>query len=202
MTCLFSCTTWLAGSQFPTRDWTWATTVKAPNSNHYTTRELPIPKKRFYKYLAVCVLVLVFPNSLKKYRFIVGLFESGYKQIRTTYLINSPLMQLDKIELDGWLDLASIFFSIFFFNKGFLRSVLHFLFFPFIFIIWRLITLQYCSRFCHTLTWISHGFTCVPHPDPPSHLPPYLIPLGLPSAPGPSTCLMHPTWTGDLFHPW
>ena len=26
--------------------------------------------------------------------------------------------------------------------------------------------------FCHTLTWISHGFTYVPHPDPPSHLPP------------------------------
>ena len=41
------------------------------------------------------------------------------------------------------------------------------LFFPFIFISWRLITLQHCSGFCHTLTWISHGFTCVPHPEPP-----------------------------------
>ena len=41
-------------------------------------------------------------------------------------------------------------------------------FFPFIFISWRLITLQYCSGFCHTWTWISHGFTCIPHPDPPS----------------------------------
>ena len=40
--------------------------------------------------------------------------------------------------------------------------------FPFIFISWRLITLQCCSGFCLTLTWISHGFTCVPHPDPPS----------------------------------
>ena len=40
-------------------------------------------------------------------------------------------------------------------------------FFSFIFISWRLITLQYCSGFCHTLTWISHGFTCVPHPNPP-----------------------------------
>ena len=41
----------------------------------------------------------------------------------------------------------------------------------FIFLIyfnWRLITLQYCSEFCHTLTWISHGCTCVPHPEPPS----------------------------------
>ena len=66
-------------------------------------------------------------------------------------------------------------------------------FFSFIFISWRLITLQYCSGFCHTLTRISHGFRCVPHPDPPSHLPLHPIPLGLPSAPGPSTCLMHPT---------
>ena len=73
-------------------------------------------------------------------------------------------------------------------------------FFPFIFISWRLITLQYCSGFCHTLTGISHGFTCVPHPDPPSHLPLYPIPLGLPSASGLSTCLMHLTWAGDLFH--
>ena len=32
---------------------------------------------------------------------------------------------------------------------------------------WRLITLQYCSGFCHTLTWISHGFTCIPHPGTP-----------------------------------
>ena len=27
-----------------------------------------------------------------------------------------------------------------------------FFFFPFIFFSWRLITLQYCSGFCHTLT--------------------------------------------------
>ena len=74
-------------------------------------------------------------------------------------------------------------------------------FFPFIFISWRLINLQYCSGFCHTLTWISHGFTCISHPDPPSHLPVHPIPLGLPSAPGPSTCIMHPAWAGDLFHP-
>ena len=56
-------------------------------------------------------------------------------------------------------------------------------YFSFIFISWRLITLQYCSGFCHTLTRISHGFTCVPHPDPPSHLSLHPIPLGLPWAP-------------------
>ena len=53
----------------------------------------------------------------------------------------------------------------------------------FFFFSWRLITLQYCSGFCHTLTWISHGCTCVPHPEPPSHLLPHSIPLGQPSAP-------------------
>ena len=31
-----------------------------------------------------------------------------------------------------------------------------FFFFFFFFISWRLITLQYCSGFCHTLKWISH----------------------------------------------
>ena len=38
-------------------------------------------------------------------------------------------------------------------------EILHILvfFFPsFIFISWRLITLQYCSGFCHTLTWIRY----------------------------------------------
>ena len=52
---------------------------------------------------------------------------------------------------------------------------------------WRLITLQYCSGFCHTLTWISHGCTCFPHPETPSHLPPHPIPQGHPSTPALST---------------
>ena len=55
------------------------------------------------------------------------------------------------------------------------------------FLNWRLIILQYCSGFCHTLTGISHGCTCVPHPEPPSYLPPHPIPLGGPSAPALST---------------
>ena len=39
----------------------------------------------------------------------------------------------------------------------------------FIYFNWRLIILQYCGSFCHTLTWISHGCTCVPHPIPQDH---------------------------------
>ena len=37
------------------------------------------------------------------------------------------------------------------------------------------------------MTWICHGCSCVPHPEPPSHLPPHPIPLGHPSASTPST---------------
>jgi len=62
-------------------------------------------------------------------------------------------------------------------------NVPYFLFFKFIYFNWRLITLQYCSGFCHTFTWISHGCTFVPHPEPPSHLPPHPIPQGHPSPP-------------------
>ena len=57
----------------------------------------------------------------------------------------------------------------------------------FIYCNWRLITLQYCSGFCHTLKWISHGCTCVPHPEPHSHLPPHPISQGCPNAPALST---------------
>ena len=47
---------------------------------------------------------------------------------------------------------------------------------------WRPITLKYCGGFCHTLTWISHGCTCVPHSEPPSQLSPHPIPQGCLSA--------------------
>ena len=40
--------------------------------------------------------------------------------------------------------------------------------------------------FCHTSTGIRHRYTRVPHPEPPSHLPPQTLPLGHPSAPAPS----------------
>ena len=52
---------------------------------------------------------------------------------------------------------------------------------------WRLITLQYCGGFGHTLTWINHGCTYVSHREPPCLLPPHPISLGHPSAPALST---------------
>ena len=44
---------------------------------------------------------------------------------------------------------------------------------------WRLIIYTYCVGFCHTLTWISHGYTCVPT---------FWIPLPPPSPPIPWGC--------------
>ena len=46
--------------------------------------------------------------------------------------------------------------------------------------------------FCHTSAWICHGYTRVPHPEPPSHLPPRTMPLGHPGAPAPGI-LYHAT---------
>ena len=40
--------------------------------------------------------------------------------------------------------------------------------------------------FCHTLTWIHHGCTCVPKHEPLTHLPPHNISLGHHHAPAPS----------------
>ena len=51
-----------------------------------------------------------------------------------------------------------------------------FLFFYFTILYW----------FCHTSTWVCHGYTRVPHPEPPSLLPPRTIPLSHPSTPAPS----------------
>ena len=70
----------------------------------------------------------------------------------------------------------------FFFDGG--RILFYFLK---IYFNWGLITLQYCGGFGHTFTWISHGCTCVPHPEPLSLLPPHPIPQGHPSAPALST---------------
>ena len=47
---------------------------------------------------------------------------------------------------------------------------------------WRIITLQYCDGFWYT-SWINHRYACVPHPEPPSHLSLYPIPLSCCQAP-------------------
>ena len=57
--------------------------------------------------------------------------------------------------------------------------LLLFLFFNFTLLYW----------FCHISKWIHHRYTCVPHPEPSSRLPPHTLPLGHPSAPDPVSCI-------------
>ena len=56
--------------------------------------------------------------------------------------------------------------------------------------------------FCHISKWICHRYTCVPHHEPSSLLPPHTNPLGRPSAPAQATNIVHRTWTGNSFHIW
>ena len=83
-------------------------------------------------------------------------------------------------------------FTLFFFN---LINLLYF-----IISYWFSHTLPYI--FCHTLTWICHECTCVPHPEPlstclsTSSL--WVTPVHQPRA----SCIMHQTWTGNSFHIW
>ena len=54
--------------------------------------------------------------------------------------------------------------------------------------------------FCQISKRIHHRYTCVPHPEPSTLLPPHTIPLGRPSAPAPSIQYSASNWTGDTFH--
>ena len=90
----------------------------------------------------------------------VGFFKTG--------LLHIHLGELDDCD-------PTVFFFFFFFREKSLNLY---------FIIIIYFTILYW--FCHTSTYIRHGCTRVPHPEPPSHLPPHTIPLGHPSAPAPS----------------
>ena len=77
-----------------------------------------------------------------------------------------------------------VFCFCFFFNSSLLYCWIVFLCLDVsIFFFFFYFTILYW--FCHTSTCIHHGCTRVPHPEPPSHLPPHTIPLGHPSAPAP-----------------
>ena len=100
--------------------------------------------------------------------------------LKGTVLKQPPfhLSSAKKAQTAGW-GASPLHFPSMHLESNWCKCLLLFFFFFFI-----------CSEFYRTLKWNSHGFTCVPHPDPPSHLPLHSLPLGLSSAPGPSACLM------------
>ena len=59
-------------------------------------------------------------------------------------------------------------------------------FFYFIFFLTLFLNFTILYWFCQISKWICHRYTCVPHPEPSSLLPPHTIPLGHPSAQAPS----------------
>ena len=83
--------------------------------------------------------------------------------------------------------LGSWFLFFFFFFLLFYVFSFFVVVFIFYFILFFNFTILYW--FCHTSKWIRHRYTCVPHPEPSSLLPPYTIPPGHPSAPAPSIFL-------------
>ena len=92
-----------------------------------------------------------------------------------------------KIVLE-WLNLLTLigFFPPDFF---FIRFFLNFILFNFTILYW----------FCHISKWICHRYTCVPHSEPSSILPPHtLFPVHQPQA----SSIVHQTWTGHSFHIW
>ena len=78
------------------------------------------------------------------------------------------------------------FSTIFSSSIFFLKNIYSILFFNFTILYW----------FCYISKWIRHRYTCVPHPEPSSLLPPHTIPLGRPSAPAPSVqyCALTLDW--------
>ena len=66
----------------------------------------------------------------------------------------------------------------------YLFSFAIYLFIYFNFVLFLNFTILYW--FCQISKWIRHRYTCVPHPESSSLLPPHTIPLGHPSAPAPS----------------
>ena len=101
-----------------------------------------------------------------------------------------------KRKTDKWVRLTShktksadCFCSlVFVFFRAWLHSWARFILFFFLIYLFYLVDNYFTILYwvCHTPTWISHGCTCVPNPEPPSHLPPHSILLGHPSAPAPS----------------
>ena len=81
-------------------------------------------------------------------------------------------------------------------------SLSHNNFIYFLFFNWRLITLQYCIGFAIHQQESATGVHVFPilNPSPTSFPIPslWVIPVYQPRA----SCIMHWTWTGDLFHIW
>ena len=84
----------------------------------------------------------------------------------------------------------------------FILHIIDFFFFNILFYCYYYFYFTILYWFCHTSTCICYRYTGVPHPEPPSLLPPCTIPLGRPSAPAPSIKYPASNQTVDSFLTW
>ena len=98
----------------------------------------------------------------------------------------SNLFILEERVLFSFFLICNIELIFFSFSCWKFLGIDHITFFKILYIYysWRLITLQYCGAFCHTLTWINHGYTRVPLSQTPFPPPSPSHPSGLSQSTG------------------
>ena len=146
---------------------------------------------------------VLFPGKPHGQKSLVGYGPWGCKELdMTKWLSTQPEIPLGHTLFSFWLyPLIFISFVLHSIESVWDKTLcLYIYIYKFIYFNCRLITLQYCSAFCYTLTWIRQGCTCVPQTEPRSHLLPHPIRRVIPVHQLRSPCVMHQTWTGDLFH--
>ena len=109
--------------------------------------------------------------------------DTSYKE--ASLVILSLISCLFQSEYLAWFCNYLIYFFFFFLSYS---LFFFFLIVTIIFYFFNLILFNFTILcwFCHISKRIRHRYTCVPHPEPSSLLPPHTIPLGRPSAPAPS----------------